>query len=150
MLPRWARVNQEAIMGCFAFPKVLALLEPQHQIVLCHIRTLIGRGLISLQRCSRCILQPQPTGQSSLSLLPGSLWLGLFGSHVLLKWISWKVFLFDWNTWCHKLANCSREWPKHSFFHCHSTEVALFHGHRRQVHSGLERLHLIWFSLWVK
>ena len=26
-------------------------------------RTLIGGGLTPLQKCSRCILQPQPTGQ---------------------------------------------------------------------------------------
>ncbi len=44
-------------------PKASALLEPHHQIVLCHIRTLVRGGLTPLQRCSRCILQPQLTGQ---------------------------------------------------------------------------------------
>ena len=42
-----------------AFPKASALLEPHHQIVNVICRTLF-RGL---QRSSRCILQPQPTGQ---------------------------------------------------------------------------------------
>ena len=44
--------------GYSAFPKVPASLEPHHQIVLCHIQ--VARwGLTPLQKCSRCILQPQ-------------------------------------------------------------------------------------------
>ena len=45
----------------FTFPKDPGL-EPCHEIVYCHIRTLVGGGgLTLLQRCSRRILQPQPT-----------------------------------------------------------------------------------------
>ena len=44
------------IKGYSAFPKAPALLEPHHQ-------TLWGGGPTPLQRCSQCILQPQPTGQ---------------------------------------------------------------------------------------
>ena len=54
-----------AIKGYSAFPKAPALLEPQHQIVLCHIhdsRWWEG-DLTYLQRSNRCILQLQPTGQ---------------------------------------------------------------------------------------
>ena len=39
-------------------------LEPHHQMHFSFIsRTLIERDLTPLQRCSRCILQPQPLGQ---------------------------------------------------------------------------------------
>ena len=48
--------------GYSAFHK--ALLETHHQMVLCLIQDArLGGGLIPLQRYSRCILQPQPTGQ---------------------------------------------------------------------------------------
>ena len=30
---------------------------------------LLGGGLIPLQRCSQCILQPQPTGQESIGVI---------------------------------------------------------------------------------
>ena len=46
--------------GCSAFPKAPALLEPHHQIVLCHNQdTHWGKGLTPLQRCIWCILQTQ-------------------------------------------------------------------------------------------
>ena len=58
----WARVDLGvmAIKGYTTFPKAPALLEPDHQIDKCHIRTLISGGgdLTLLQNCSRCILQP--------------------------------------------------------------------------------------------
>ena len=41
--------------------KTPALLEPHYQIVSCHIEDTRWRSLTLLQRCSRCILQPQPT-----------------------------------------------------------------------------------------
>ena len=44
-----------------AFSKAPALLELPHQIVLCHIRTLVGWSITRLPRCSRCNLQtPTP------------------------------------------------------------------------------------------
>ena len=45
-----------------AFPKLPALLKPHCQIILCYILFTRWRGLTLLQRCNRCILQPQPTG----------------------------------------------------------------------------------------
>ena len=48
---------------CTAFPKVLALLQPQHQFASFHIQD-TSFVLTSLQRSSRCILQAQPTGHS--------------------------------------------------------------------------------------
>ena len=95
VLPRWARVDLKvmAMQGYSAFPKAPTLLEPHHQIgprsngnegVALYSpkpqhywdltirlfsvisKTLVGRDLTPLQRCSWCILQPQPTGQHSL------------------------------------------------------------------------------------
>ena len=65
VLPRRARVDlgAMAIKGYSAFPKAPATLEPQHQIVLCYIQDTHWRGFTPLQGSSRCILQPQPTGQ---------------------------------------------------------------------------------------
>ena len=67
MIPPWARVDLGvmAIKKYSAFPKALALLEPHHQMYFSVIsRPLVGGGgLTPLQRCSRCILQTQPTGQ---------------------------------------------------------------------------------------
>ena len=57
-----------AMKGYSAFPKAAASREPHHQIVLCHIsRTLfVVGGLSSLQKYSRCILEPRPTGQKKI------------------------------------------------------------------------------------
>ena len=52
-----------AMKGCSVFPKAPALLGPHHQIVYCHIQDTRWGGLAPPQRCSQCILQPQPTGQ---------------------------------------------------------------------------------------
>ena len=46
-------------MGYSAFPKALVLLEPPHQIVLCHDQDTCWGSFTPLQRCSWCILQPQ-------------------------------------------------------------------------------------------
>ena len=55
-----------AVKEYSTFPKATALLEPHHQIVECHIQdTHWEGGLTSLQRSSKCILQPQPTEQQS-------------------------------------------------------------------------------------
>ena len=68
MLPLRARVNlgAMAIKGYSTFSKAPALLEPHHQIVLCHIQdTRCGWWDLSpLHRNSRCILQLQPNGPS--------------------------------------------------------------------------------------
>ena len=60
------RTQGGVMKGFSTFPKASALLEPHYRIVKCHIRTFICGVLISLQRCSRCILQPQPTGLYNL------------------------------------------------------------------------------------
>ena len=46
-----------AIKGYFAFRKVPALLEPHHQIVLCHILDIRCGSVTHLQRCTWCIRQ---------------------------------------------------------------------------------------------
>ena len=56
-MPFSARVNLGA-MVMIAFPIASALLEPYHQMVLCHTRTLILGVVLPL--CSWFILQPQP------------------------------------------------------------------------------------------
>ena len=64
MLSLWARVDLEAMAmkSHSAFPKAPALQELNHQIVQCHKQdTRRGESLNSVQKCSRCILQPQPT-----------------------------------------------------------------------------------------
>ena len=69
VLPRRSRVDLEAMAmkECSAFPKAPALLELHHPIQLFTFisRTLTGGGLTPMQRCSQCILQPQPTGKDS-------------------------------------------------------------------------------------
>ena len=66
--------------GYSAFPKAPALLWPHHQTVQCHIQDTHweGGGLIPLQRCSQCVLQRQPTGQSS-SCSIGKKWVKALG-----------------------------------------------------------------------
>ena len=71
MLPLRARVDlgAMAMKRYSAFPKAPALLEPHYQIVLCHIQDTRWASLTPLQRCSRCIQQPQPTGPISQGYL---------------------------------------------------------------------------------
>ena len=60
-----------AMKGYSTFPKA-PKLETHHQMVLWHIQdTHIGGGksFTFLQRCSWCILQPQPTGQDNFKSL---------------------------------------------------------------------------------
>ena len=52
------------IKGYLPSPKAKALPEPHHQIILCHNQVTRGGSLTLLQRCNRCILQPQLTGPS--------------------------------------------------------------------------------------
>ena len=63
VLPLWGRVDLRAMAmkRYSAFPKAPALLEPHYQIVKCYIQD-TRWGSYPLQRCSRCILLPQPTG----------------------------------------------------------------------------------------
>ena len=65
MLPFWAWVHlgTMAIKWCSVFPKVLALIEPHHEIFSVICRTLVCGDLNPLQKYSRRILQPQSTGQ---------------------------------------------------------------------------------------
>ena len=58
------------------FPKAPALLEPHHQIVSCHIQNTCWWSLIPLQRCSRCILQPQLPEPDRIYLLFNNLTRG--------------------------------------------------------------------------
>ena len=55
-----------AIKGYSAFPKVTALLEPHHQILLRHMQDTDWEGFTLLQRCSGSILHPQPTWLDTL------------------------------------------------------------------------------------
>ncbi len=70
MVPLRARGNlgAMAMKGYSAFPKAPALLEPHHQIVLCHIQDSRWGGILTpLQRCSQCILQPRTAIKEDLS-----------------------------------------------------------------------------------
>ena len=74
-----------AMKGYSTFPKAPALLEPhQSDCLVSYPGHSLGGGLTPLQRSSRCILQPQPTGQSSHSSF--LLWLV-----ILLKLASWHI-----------------------------------------------------------
>ena len=53
-----------AMKGCSTFSKAPALLKHYRQIVLCLIQDTRCGGITLLQRCSQCILHPQPTGQN--------------------------------------------------------------------------------------
>ena len=66
MLPLRARVDLGvmAIKSYSAFPKTPALLESHHQIVWCHLQHTLWGSLTPQQKCSECILQPQPTRPS--------------------------------------------------------------------------------------
>ena len=87
MLPLRARVDlgAMAMKRYSAFPKAPALLEPHHQIVKCHIQDTRWGGHTPLQRSSRCILQPQPTGQISIRIKKSTdFWLR--NNHILSIW----------------------------------------------------------------
>ena len=57
-----------AMKGYSAFHKAPASLELHHQIVSCHYQGTHWRSLPYPQKCSRCILQPKPTGQNFESI----------------------------------------------------------------------------------
>ena len=59
-----------AIEGYTAFLKAPALLEPNHQIVQCHIQDTHSGGFTPLQRISRCIPLLQPTEPLNRSIWP--------------------------------------------------------------------------------
>ena len=61
VLPLWATVDLGVIVmkGYSGFPNTPALLEPHHQII---SRSLVAGEVLLL--CSRCILQPLPTGRN--------------------------------------------------------------------------------------
>ena len=64
MLAHVASVGQGAMLRkeYSAFFKTPGLLEPNHQIVESHIKDTRWGSLTPLQRCSRCILQPELNG----------------------------------------------------------------------------------------
>ena len=64
MLPFQAREDLEAMAmkRYSASPKTQVLMESHHWIVYCHILETLWESFIPLQRCRRCILQPQLTG----------------------------------------------------------------------------------------
>ena len=64
VLPLRSRVDlgAMAMKGYSAFPKSPSLLEPLHQIVLCHILDTLWKNLSPMQRSSQCILLLQPSG----------------------------------------------------------------------------------------
>ena len=64
VLPLRASWDQRAMTMKWypAFSKAPALLKHDHQIVLHHILDTGRRSFTPFQRCSRCILQPQPIG----------------------------------------------------------------------------------------
>ena len=67
-LPLWVRVNLEvmAMKGLYRFSQNFSTTRALQSDFSVITMTLIdaGRGLTSLQRCSQCILQFQPTGQA--------------------------------------------------------------------------------------
>ena len=74
MRPFQATVDQVAMAmkGCSVSPKAPALLGPHHQTLVSYPGHSWG-GLTPLQRCSECILQPQPTGHRK-SLVKEKFW----------------------------------------------------------------------------
>ena len=66
VLPLRSRVGLSAmaINVYSAFPKAPVLLKPHHQIVLCHNQDTRWGSLTPLQRYSRSILEPHPSGPS--------------------------------------------------------------------------------------
>ena len=78
MVPLQARVDMGAMAmkRYSAFPKTPELLESHHHIV-CYIWDTCCKGLTPLQRCSQCILQPQPTGQIDKGI---HIWQSLTGN----------------------------------------------------------------------
>ena len=71
VLPFLARMDLGAIVmkRYYTFLKGSPLLEPHYQIFCVKSRTLVGRSFTPLQRCSRCILQPQATGLNIILVL---------------------------------------------------------------------------------
>ena len=68
VLPRRARVDLGAMAmnGCSVFPKALHYWDLTIRL----FNVISWGGLTPLQRCSQCILQPQPTGQATPWKLP--------------------------------------------------------------------------------
>ena len=104
MLPFWVRVELGAMAmnGCSAFPKAPTSLEPTIRSFSVTSKTLIGGrslgvGLTPLQRCCQCILQPQPTGQSSIWS-----YLSSVGTFLLLALSDWATRhrVVNWFSFC--------------------------------------------------
>ena len=93
MLPLRAKVDLGvmAMKWFSAFPKAPALLEPHHQIVLCHIQEIHWGYLTPLQRSSSCILQP--TGQPIRFIFAPNFTLSRLESYAFGHTPLWIIFL---------------------------------------------------------
>ncbi len=67
-----------AMKRCSAFPKAPASLEPYHQIVLCHMRTLIGGGGCNPDAGGRAVYTTPPH--------PGTLPPPFLGANLAPPW----------------------------------------------------------------
>ena len=126
MLPLQARVDLVAIAmkGYSAFPKTPALPELHHEIVLSypwHSLRGGGGGLTLLQRCSRCILQPQ-------QIWLRSTWYHIcsetFWKHLLKIWTMKAVPITPWYRITLEGLTCRSNSPKLS--HYLSLTIRLF------------------------
>ena len=91
MLPLRARVDLGVMVRnkYSAFLKASSLLEPHHQIVLCHMQDAHWGSLTRLHRCSRHILQPHLTR-------PWDIWsYSCSNGYCHRKW-TWKNYLKFW------------------------------------------------------
>ena len=79
-----------------------------------HLGHSVGRGLIPLQRCSQCILQPQPTGPDLRRVIYSTI---LF---ILLNWSNFTNLIFK------QSSALSCEWLV-GWFSGMSTLVGLFY-----------------------
>ena len=70
VLPLRARADlgEMAVKVHPEFPKAPSLLQPHHQIDKWHIQDTHWGSLTPLQRCSCCILQPQPNGPRKIGI----------------------------------------------------------------------------------
>ena len=94
-----------AIKGYSTLLKALLLLEPHHQIVLCHIQNTRWWGLTLLQRYNRCIQQPQPIGLRWFNIISRTLVGGILPLSI------YSAALADWaiqHTCCRSLTSLQR------------------------------------------
>ena len=100
VLPLRIRMNLGAwaMKEYSATPKAPALPEP-HRIVSCHIRDPCCGGLTLLQRCSRCILQPQLTGLKVTCICMPARYNST-GFNVRNLWLEFLILRLVWKKEC--------------------------------------------------